>query len=80
MSLLLTIVSPEKTLFKGEVDKVFVPGAMGTFEILEHHAPIISSLREGVICYNTDSLQKQEIKGGFVEVVKDKVLICVELK
>ena len=43
----LKIVSPEMILFDGEVEKVVVPGAMGEFEILDHHAPIISSLEKG---------------------------------
>ena len=43
----LKIVSPEKILFVGEVRSVVVPGSIGMFEILENHAPIISSLEKG---------------------------------
>ena len=42
----LTIVSPEKVVFKGEVESVLVPGTLGDFEILTDHAPIISSLEK----------------------------------
>lgn len=81
MQLALTIVSPEKTLFDGNVKSVQVPGVLGRFEILENHAPIISSLKPGVIVYNTGSeTNSLSIKSGFVEVEKNKVMICVELK
>lgn len=81
MQLALTIVSPEKTLFDGNVKSVQVPGVLGRFEILENHAPIISSLNPGVIVYNTGSeTNSLSIKSGFAEVEKNKVMICVELK
>ena len=51
----LEIISPEATLFKGEVDSVSVPGLNGYFQVLNNHAPIVSSLKKG----------KVEIKGIF---------------
>ena len=45
----LEIVSPEAKLFKGEVTSVTLPGVVGSFQILNHHAPIVSILKEGVI-------------------------------
>ena len=45
----LKIVSPERIEFDGEVDSVLVPGTMGQFEILNDHAPIISTLEKGVV-------------------------------
>jgi F-type H+-transporting ATPase subunit epsilon len=71
----LKIVSPEKIEFTGEVDSVKVPGTMGNFEILNDHAPIISSLQKGIVEYNGQQL---EILGGFVAVQKNEVSICVE--
>ena len=44
--LTLRIVSPERIVFTGEVDSVMVPGAVGPFEILNNHAPLISTLVE----------------------------------
>ena len=41
----LRIVSPEKVVYDGRVMRVVVPGTLGEFEILENHAPIISSLK-----------------------------------
>ena len=49
----LQIVSPEAQLFSGEVESVTVPGKSGSFQILNNHAPIVSSLKKG----------KVEIKG-----------------
>ncbi|PIK21066.1 F0F1 ATP synthase subunit epsilon [Prevotella intermedia] len=78
--LVLRIVSPEKILFKGEVENVLVPGEVGEFEILINHAPIISTLVEGRVVYTINSEKKTiMVKGGFVEVKKNVVSLCVEL-
>jgi F-type H+-transporting ATPase subunit epsilon len=45
--MILEIVSPEATLFKGEVTSVSVPGINGEFQILNNHAPIVSLLGKG---------------------------------
>ena len=43
----LKIVSPEKVEYDGAADRILVPGTMGQFEILNDHAPIISTLQKG---------------------------------
>lgn len=80
MSLNLKIVSPEKVAFDGAVERVVVPGTSGEFEILTDHAPIISTLEQGKLVYQ-DSEGRHElmVNGGFVEVQKNNVNICVEL-
>ena len=45
----LEIVSPEATLFTGEVDSVKVPGSAGDFQMLNNHAPIVSTLKKGIV-------------------------------
>lgn len=82
MSLRLKIVSPEKVEYTGEAVSVLVPGTKGSFEILNDHAPIISSLQPGIVEYAiTDGEKKQmAITGGFVEVQKNEVNLCVEVK
>jgi len=45
----LEIVSPEATLFSGEVESVIVPGTSGSFQMLNNHAPIVSTLKEGTV-------------------------------
>lgn len=80
MSLKLKIVSPEKVEFDGSVVSATVPGTKGRFEILTGHAPIISSLQNGIVEYTEEDGNKHEleISGGFVEVQKDNVALCVE--
>jgi F-type H+-transporting ATPase subunit epsilon len=79
MSLKLKIVSPEKVEFNGEAEIVKVPGLMGIFEVLSNHAPIVSALQEGLVEFVTKEGRKElAITGGFVEVQKNDVNICVE--
>jgi F-type H+-transporting ATPase subunit epsilon len=53
---------------------------MGQFEILNDHAPIISTLQKGTVEYTTSEGKVQlEIQGGFVEVQKNVVSLCVEM-
>ena len=77
----LKIVSPERIEFEGEVKSVLVPGTLGQFQILVNHAPIISSLEKGKVVYDLPSGEKKELSiiGGFVEVQKNVVSVCVEL-
>ena len=72
----LKIVSPERIEYDGEAASVKVPGTQGNFEILTNHAPIISTLQKGVVEYNGQQLA---ILGGFVEVQKNMVSLCVEI-
>ena len=79
--LTLKIVSPEKIEFTGEVESVKVPGTQGNFEILTGHAPIISSLDKGRVVYTLPGGEKKplDIFGGFVEVQKNVVSLCIEI-
>lgn len=80
MMLQLRIVSPEKVEYEGTVESVVVPGTMGQFEILNDHAPIISTLQKGVVEYATkEGKVSLSILGGFVEVQKNVVSLCVEM-
>ena len=45
----LEIVSPEKTLFNGDVNSVSVPGVNGEFEMLNNHAAVVSTLKKGFV-------------------------------
>ena len=76
----LRIVSPEKVEYDGAVESVLVPGNAGQFEILNDHAPIISTLQKGVVEYvNQEGKVSLNILGGFVEVQKNVVSLCVEI-
>lgn len=76
----LDIVTPEKTLFSGEVDSVSLPGVVGMFTVLENHAPLYSILRpNGTITYSAKGHKESVvITGGFVEVLNNLVTACVE--
>jgi F-type H+-transporting ATPase subunit epsilon len=75
----LEILTPDKKIFEGEVSSVTVPGAQGSFEILNHHAPIISILEDGkVIVRNNNVVQIFSTKGGVVEVINNKVIVLAE--
>lgn len=72
------IITPDKEIFKGEAILVQLPGIDGSFEILNNHAPLISALKEGKIKVKKSKEGKDdfyEIKGGVIEVLKNKVLI-----
>ena len=74
------IINPDKLIFSGEASLVQLPGKDGSFEILNNHAPIIAILRMGKvkIVDNNKNTEFFEIKGGLIEVVKNKVLILAE--
>ena len=76
----LEIITPEQTLFTGEVSLVQLPGIDGSFEILNDHAPLISALSKGRVKVQDTHKQLQyfEIKGGIVEVLRNKVLVLAE--
>ena len=75
----LSIVSPEKAIFEGEVERVTLPGVQGSFSILPHHAPIISALGAGVLSYVVEEKEQTvDIQSGFVEMNNNEVSVCVE--
>lgn len=75
----LEILTPDKKVFEGEVTAVTVPGTMGSFQILKDHAPIISTLEDGpVIIKGKSSEEIIVIKGGVVEVLKNKIIVLAE--
>lgn len=78
MNLHVVVVSPERTLYEGEAESVAVPGGKGRFEILKDHAPIISSLQKGELVVNGSQQLRLDIAGGFVEVCRNEVSLCVE--
>tara|TARA_B100002052_G_C15754947_1_gene539554 strand:- start:751 stop:987 length:237 start_codon:yes stop_codon:yes gene_type:complete len=75
----LEILSAEEKIFSGEVDSVILPGTDGQFQILNNHAPIISSLTNGEIKYSDKTKNETlEINGGIVEVLDNKVSALIE--
>jgi len=76
----IEILTPDQTVFSGEATLVQLPGIDGSFEILKNHAPLISALGSGKIKVQDENKQNQffEIKGGVVEVLKNKILVLAE--
>jgi F-type H+-transporting ATPase subunit epsilon len=75
----LEILTPDKKVFEGEVRSVTVPGAMGSFEILNNHAPIISTLDDGKLIVRASGKEEVYlIKGGVVEVLNNRVMVLAE--
>jgi F-type H+-transporting ATPase subunit epsilon len=76
----IQIITPDNTVYTGEVTLVQLPGLDGSFEILNNHAPIISALKKGTVKVKTtdEKLEYFEIPGGVVEVLNNKVLVLAE--
>lgn len=74
------ILTPEGSLFDGEVTGVRVPGEMGSFEVKAHHANIISTLLVGDILIRKATGEEEQfaVTGGFVEVVDNKLTLLAE--
>ena len=75
----LTVLSPEKEIFSGDVKSVQVPGSDGSFQMLDGHAAIVASLRAGpvnVVKSNGEKLSF-EVTGGFVECLNNEVSLLV---
>ena len=75
----LEILTPDKKIFEGEATGVNLPGTLGFFEILDHHAPIISTLEDGkLIIRNAGKEDVFVIQGGVVECLNNKVTVLAE--
>lgn len=75
----LEILTPDKKVFEGEASSVTLPGTLGFFEILNNHAPIISTLNDGKLTVRDGG--KEDIffiKGGVVEALNNKVTVLAE--
>lgn len=74
----LTIITPDKKVFEGNVQQVTFPGSAGKFQVLKNHAPLVSRLQKGAIRYVSE---KQEhalaIEEGLVEVLNNTITVLV---
>lgn len=76
----LEIITPDKKLFEGSVKSATFPGSEGSFGVLDNHAAMIATLKEGKVQLIEDNNNKIEftVKGGVVEVSKNKVIVLAE--
>ena len=75
----LEIITPEKPIFKDQIEAVTIPGSLGGFQILKDHAPLISSFEIGVIKVKKANAETYyTTAGGTVEVNKNQVLVLAD--
>lgn len=78
----LEVVTPEAVLLSSEVDSVSVPGVNGQFQMLNHHAPIVSVLTKGEVKVFTHSskLDDKKISKSFSRDPKDSKILILEIQ
>jgi len=78
--MILEIITPEKEVFKGEVTSVKFPGTAGDFEVLNSHAPIISTLKSGIIRVITteNNTENFTINGGVIAMQENKIIVLAD--
>lgn len=76
----LEIITPDKKLFEGDIKSAIFPGSEGSFGVLDNHAPMIATLKAGKVEITNENNTKEEfaVKGGVVEVLKNKVVVLAE--
>ena len=80
MSFQLDIVTPEKTIFSGTVDDVYLPGSEGEMGVLDMHAALVAPLSPGELRYKKDGkIEELAVGEGFVEVSDNKVSVLIDL-
>ena len=79
MSFNLEIVSPVKMVFEGEVNSITIPGTLGSFQVLQNHAPLISTFIVGRIKVEKDSESMEySTSGGVFEVKNNKAIVLAD--
>ena len=79
MALLLDIVTPEKKIFSGNVDNVYLPGADGEMGILPSHAGLVTALQPGGLRYLHDGkAETLAVGSGFAEITGSKVIVLTD--
>lgn len=76
----IEIITPEKTIYSGTVSLAQFPGADGSFEVLNNHAPMVATLKKGSIKLK-DAESKMvyiEIEGGIVQIESNKLLVLAD--
>lgn len=77
----LIVLTPDKKVFEGKVNRISAPGVEGEFEVLDNHAPLVSSLGFGnvqITPSETKDLVNLSIQSGFIEVLDNKVSLLVQ--
>lgn len=74
------IVTPERVVLKEEISQITAPTKMGEITVLPNHIPLVASLTPGVVHVKKKNGEDEvmSISGGFLEVLKDKVVILAD--
>jgi F-type H+-transporting ATPase subunit epsilon len=76
--MILEIVSPEASLFKGEITSISVPGVDGDFQMLNNHAPIVSLLQKGTVKITAPSFKfSKETADLFTKINDQNVSLAI---
>ena len=73
----LEIISPEATLFTGEVESLTLPGTNGSFQLLENHAPIVSTLQGGAVKIKGNITIAESVQNQFESISKEETLFTI---
>jgi F-type H+-transporting ATPase subunit epsilon len=75
----LAILTPDRTVFRGPVDSVQVPGAQGSFGVLPRHAPLLAELGCGELVYRAEGQRHAvAVAGGLAEVLEGRVVVLAD--
>ncbi len=76
----IEIITPDRKVYEGDIKSIRVPGKKGSFQVLKDHAPIISTLENGLVIMvdQEDAETRYEINGGVVEVKANKIILLAE--
>lgn len=76
----LSILTPEKTVFEGQVEYVEVPGMEGYLGVLAHHAALVTGLAEGTLTVRKlgGAVEKFAVSGGFFEVSNNQATVLAD--
>jgi F-type H+-transporting ATPase subunit epsilon len=76
----LSIVTPEKSYYEGEIKSLVAPGTEGYLGVLSHHAPLITALMPGKIEFRDehDEVNIMAVSGGFLEVSNNLATILAD--
>jgi F-type H+-transporting ATPase subunit epsilon len=80
MALHFELVSPARLLFSGDVASVQIPGTEGEMTIMAQHAPVLATLKPGVVVVTKDggATEKMFVRGGFAEVNASGLTVLAE--
>lgn len=74
------IITPSKSIYKGQIKSITIPGTLGNFQVLFNHAPLLSTFEIGKIKLNDTNDKEIEYatSGGTVEVNDNKILVLAD--